>query len=137
MSDHRIIRILLLEDNPDDLFLLRAALSKVQTHHFALFQADRLKDAVELLREQPVDVVLADLHLPDSAGLDTVKNLVRNSDSVPIIVLTGYDDEALGATALTEGAFGFLSKDDFNSPRLPQAIDRAVSSKQHPRSQSK
>lgn len=121
----RPIGILLLEDNPDDAYLLRLLLAKAPGQ-FQLTQAERLGDALKLLEAEALDVVLTDLHLPDAVGEETVRGLFNGAKGVPILVLSGSDDPELHARILREGACQILSKDNLNLATLSEAIRQAV-----------
>src|SRR4051812_9242556 len=96
------IKVLLVEDNPTDAFLLQEYLAGLP--QFSFTHARRLQDALRILREDSIDIILSDLGLPDSAGLETFERLYSQSPDVPILVLTGLDDESLGLRAMQEGA---------------------------------
>jgi DNA-binding NarL/FixJ family response regulator len=85
-----------------------------------------LRDALTVLDEQSVDVVITDLQLPDSVGVATLQRLVENAGSLPIIALTGYDDPTLGARLLEEGAHCYWSKDRISDRALPNAIIETI-----------
>ena len=85
-------RILLIEDNPDDARLLRKMLIEARRFPFDLQHADRLSAGLERLADDDVDVVLLDLSLPDSAGLDTFTRTLAQAPHTPIVVLSGLDD---------------------------------------------
>src|SRR5919206_605198 len=88
-------RVLLIEDNPGDVRLLREALLEAGTRKFSLTVAERLEEGLTRLSEKDFDVVLLDLSLPDAEGLDTVTRAHEAAPQVPIVVLTGTDDEEL------------------------------------------
>jgi CheY-like chemotaxis protein len=122
----RIIQLLLLEDNPDDVFLFKAALKRLRDVQFELVQVDRLSEALQAFREKTFDIVIADLNVPDSIGLPTIQRLIEDANSVPVIALTGWEDPSLGAQLLEEGVFGHWSKDRLDGPSLANAILNAV-----------
>ena len=126
MLEQRPLRVLLLEDNPQDAFLLRAALERAGLHYLQLLHAERLADALQLLTTDTVDLILTDLNLPDSIGLETVAELARNTTDVPILVLTGQSDPDLERELLQHGASGKLSKDLLHSPAFAETIQNAV-----------
>src|SRR4051794_26508164 len=100
------LRVLMVEDNLGDADLVREALggaAGVKIEH-----AEDLAQARAQLSTAPVDVVLLDLSLPDAAGLEGVAILQREVPSVPIVVLTGTDDDVLGASAVQAGAQDYL-----------------------------
>jgi DNA-binding response OmpR family regulator len=117
----RRVRVLLVEDNPGDARLVALELSRASPD-FAVTTVPRLADALARLRAQDADVVLADLGLPDSFGLRTATRLVEAAGDVPVIVLTGVDDEGLGVQALQHGAQDFLVKGRHDGRALARAI---------------
>src|SRR5881397_2972082 len=94
------INVLLVEDNPGDVRLIREMLADVQTSEFRLESVNRLSAAVEHLVSRDVDVVLLDLFLPDSQGLPTFTQLRSRAPNLPIVVLTGLSDESLAGRAV-------------------------------------
>ena len=104
------MRILLIEDNPGDIRLLQEYLKEGSACRFQIVQADRLSIGLERLAEAPFDAVLLDLSLPDSQGLDTLVRLHEAAKDVPIVVLTGIEDEALGVRLIQAGAQDYLVK---------------------------
>ena len=126
MNDRPLIRVLLVEDNPTDALLLREALAEAPSAKFMLTQVERLADGLARLREAPFDVVLLDLGLPDSSGADTVVRLHRQEPDVPVVVLTGLEDEAVGLQALQEGAQDYLVKNQLQASLLGRSIRYAI-----------
>jgi len=105
------VNVLLVEDNPRDAELLREALAKQRSGTFHLEWVQTLNAAVERLAKRNVDVVLLDLILPDSQGLDTLITMHARSPWVPVVVLTSSDDdEEVALQALHEGAQDYLLK---------------------------
>src|SRR5690242_19475877 len=105
------LKVLLVEDNPGDVRLIQVVLAEgSDAGKFDLTFANKLSMAVEMLTSENPDAVLLDLSLPDSQGLGTVVCIVSQVPGVPIIVLTGMDDEALAVKALQEGAQDYLVK---------------------------
>ena len=123
------VKILLVEDNPGDVELLRHTLRQVPGARFELVHVTRLTDAIKLLRQEPADVLLVDLGLPDSQGLDTVRHAHAESGGTPIIVFTGSDDEALGVEAVRLGAQDYLVKGESNGWAMRRAIRYAIERK--------
>ena len=130
MSDQSLIRVLVLEDSPQDVFLLRAALAKVPSVKVELLHAERLSDALILLGQHAVDLVLTDLNLPDSMGLETVSELVGKASGVPVVVLAGYSPPEVGSQLTRAGAWGYISKDRFDCPALCRVVADAMQRKQ-------
>src|SRR4051794_19979824 len=94
------IHVLIVEDNPTDVLLTEELLSD---SYFHAQSSSRLEDALKILVTKHFDVILLDLGLPDSQGLDTLRKL-RSKTQVAVIVLTGKNDEELAFCALKEGA---------------------------------
>jgi signal transduction histidine kinase len=122
----RALQVLLVEDNAGDAKLLREMFSKEGTGSFELTHLVRLSDAVAHLAKGGVDVLLLDLGLPDVQGLDTVRRAHAVAPGVPVIVLTGLNDEALAAAAMAEGAQDYLIKGQIESRALPRALRYAI-----------
>src|SRR5678816_3859695 len=91
-------RILLVEDNPGDALLIRVALEERGADWFTLVNVSRLRDALARLQAEPFDLLLLDLTLPDSEGPQTFTAAQAGAHDVPVVVLTGLDNEELGAT---------------------------------------
>ena len=107
------VNVLLVEDNPGDARLTREMLADVRTAQFCVVQTATLADALAHLEgdaENTLDVVLLDLSLPDSKGLDGVLRVQSVNARLPIVVLTGLDDEALSVEAVHAGAQDYLVK---------------------------
>jgi len=116
------MRILLVEDNPGDARLLRESFAQGETS-FDVTHVERLSEALERLREpENFDVVLLDLSLPDSSGLETVRSVLDACGRIPIVVLTGLADYDLGVEALRNGAQDYLVKGEINHRALVKAI---------------
>ncbi|HIJ89496.1 MAG: diguanylate cyclase [Desulfobulbaceae bacterium] len=126
-----LIKVLLIEDDPDDVFLIRDMIESVcgLLYCFELAHANRLSAGLEYIREQQVDVVLSDLGLPDSQGLETVTALLQNAPNTPIVVLTGLADEGIGMEAVTRGAQDYLIKGEVEREILVRAMTYAIQRK--------
>lgn len=120
------MRILLIEDNEDDVCLIRDALTERTQAGFSLIWADRLRTGLERLKEDPVDAVVLDLSLPDSQGQTTLEKVRRHRPGMPIVVLTGLDDEALAVQAVRQGAQDYLVKNRLDSDSLARSLRYAV-----------
>ena len=127
--DEGSIEVLLVEDNPGDARLIQEILAEVRGTPFDLEHVDRLSAGLERLSSRGIDVVLLDLSLPDSRGLDTFVTMHAQASQVPIIVLTGLDDEELAVTAVREGAQDYLVKGQVDSNLLVRAIRYAIERK--------
>ena len=122
----RQISVLLVEDNFADAQLIRIELSKAQNVRYELKHVDRLKQGLERLREERFDVVLLDLNLPDGTGLVTFETAHAEAPDVPIIVLTGHDDDELGIEAVQKGAQDYLVKGKVADGLLGRSIRYAI-----------
>jgi diguanylate cyclase (GGDEF)-like protein/PAS domain S-box-containing protein len=122
--------ILLIEDNRGDAVLIEAMLAEVNEADRPMIHVSRLEDGLESLARNEVDVILADLSLPDSVGLETFTTLHQRAPQLPIIVLTGSRDRSLALRAIQEGAQDYLVKDEVNGPALIKAINYAIERKQ-------
>ncbi|MBI1926092.1 response regulator [Candidatus Poribacteria bacterium] len=120
------IQILLIEDDPRDADFLREMLSEVTRPSLEVEQADRLLVGLKRLTTGEIDVVLLDLSLPDSYGVDTLVTVHAQAPEVPIVVLTGMDDEAWAIQAVGKGAQDYLVKGQIDAPLLVRAIRYAI-----------
>ncbi len=121
-----LIQILLIEDNPIESRLIRGLLADQTEARFSLECADRLSTGLERLAAGGIELVLSDLTLPDSEGLQTFLRLRRAAVGVPIVVLTGLDDQVLALTAVQEGAEDFLIKGQVDGQSLSRSLRFAV-----------
>ena len=123
------IRILLGEDNPDDALLLRHTLGEGPRNQFEVIHVESFHAAVQALRGQAFDAALLDLHLPDSRGVETYLQFHRHAPSIPVVMLTGLDDETTFMTAAKEGAQDYLVKGQFNRGLIVRALRYAIERK--------
>lgn len=126
----KVLKILLIEDNPGDARLIKEALSEVESTEIELSHATRLQEGLAKLAAENFDVLLLDLSLPDASGLDTIRQAHKAVAGVPIIVLTGFNDEAFSITVVHEGAQDFLVKGQFDGALLMRAIRYAIERKE-------
>jgi signal transduction histidine kinase len=119
-------RVLLVEDNPGDARLIRELLQDAGDADVVLEEANRVEDASAVLRRADFDIVLLDLSLPDSHGFDTFARLHADEPDVPIVVLTGLDDEAMALAAVKAGAQDFLVKGHVSADLLTRSIRYAI-----------
>ena len=127
--DDTPLKILLVEDNPGDARLIQEMLNESRTARFELAHKKYLDEALKCLEEAPFDVVLLDLSLPDSQGLETVVRTLSSAPTLPIIVLTGLDDDTLGVQSVEKGAQDYLVKGHLNERLLVRAIMYALERK--------
>jgi DNA-binding NtrC family response regulator len=120
------INVLLVEDNSDDVVLIRISLSHAMKVPYELKQADRLSRGLELLGNGGIDVILLDLGLPDGQGLGTFEKVREQSPDVPIIVLTGHDDDDFAIEAVKKGAQDYLVKGKVDAALLGRSLRYAI-----------
>lgn len=125
MAEKRI-RILLVEDDPDDVWVMRNLLGDRWDEPFDLVQVELLSAAIERCDEDRFDVILLDLSLPDSRGLETFFAMHAQAGDVPIVVLSGYSDEASAVKAVQAGAEDYLVKGQVNDRMLARSIRYAI-----------
>jgi signal transduction histidine kinase len=125
MND-KTLHVLLVEDNAGDARLLREMFRKEEVDSFQLTHLLRMSDAEAHLAKGGVDIVLLDMGLPDAHGMETVRRAHAAAPNVPLIVLTGLDDEALAAEAMKEGAQDYLIKGQIENRALPRALRHAI-----------
>jgi diguanylate cyclase (GGDEF)-like protein len=123
---HESLNVLLIEDNPGDARLIQEMLGAAGAARFRLTHVDRLAVGIDRAQSDNCDVALVDLSLPDSRGLDTVSGFRVNAPHVPLIVLTGTDDESLALQAVQVGAQDYLVKGQFDHNLLPRAVRYAI-----------
>ena len=124
------VSILLIEDNPGDRRLIREMLAEAGNVAFDVQYADRLQAAMECLGQNGVEVILLDLGLPDSQGLETLRKVYAQASEMPIVVLTGLNDEMVGVQAINEGAQDYLIKGQVDTQLLRRTIRYAIERKQ-------
>ena len=122
----RTVRILLIEDNPGDARLIRESLFEVPTTAFELQHADRLNAGLKILAQGGVDLILLDLSLPESWGINTLLKVREAAPTLPVVVLTGLDDETAAVTAVQEGAQDYLVKGHVTGSLLVRSIRYAL-----------
>jgi diguanylate cyclase (GGDEF)-like protein/PAS domain S-box-containing protein len=120
------IHILVLEDNPGDVGLLKAALTEEKSFPYQLDTSTRLSDGLRRLAQEPFDAVVLDLYLPDSSGLETLNQVRHAAPKLPIIVLTGVDSQEAAVEALRDGAEDYILKDDLDGVVLTRSIRYAL-----------
>jgi signal transduction histidine kinase len=124
MSD-RSTRVLLIEDNPGDADLIRLRLVE-SSSPVDVSCARRLSEGLESISQMRPSVVLLDLNLPDSQGAETFRKVLAKAPDVPVVILSGQDDEALAIKALHQGAQDYLVKGAFGRGELDRAMRHAM-----------
>jgi PAS domain S-box-containing protein len=123
------IKVLLVEDNPADAHLVREMLQAQQAESFELSHAENLTKGLQLLVEKKPDVVLLDLGLPESRGLETIQKVRPLASDAPIIILAEPDDEIVGMQAVHWGAQDFLIKWETTDTVLKRTVRYALERK--------
>jgi len=121
--------LLLVEDNPADVRLLREMFREQSSHNTELTQVGTMGEAEKHLAEGMTDIILLDLGLPDAQGLEAIRRARAVAPSVPLVVLTGLDDESMASLALQEGVQDYLIKGQIDGRGLLRALRHAVERK--------
>jgi len=124
------IRVLLIEDDPDDVILLKESLAEVGAVKVKLTCVNQLSSGLVTLAEKGFDVILLDLNLPDSRGLDTLTTIRTEFPMVPVVVLSGLADDVTTIEAVRQGAQDYLVKGEINGQMLVRVLRYAVERKQ-------
>ncbi|MCF8364013.1 MAG: hybrid sensor histidine kinase/response regulator [Prolixibacteraceae bacterium] len=118
--------ILLVEDNPGDAMLLEELLLDNKRFTYKMSVADTLQAAIKMVEENRYDIILLDLDLPDSNGLDALQAINNKTNNTPILVITGLDDDKTGNEAIKMGAQSYIVKGLFNSRLITDSIIHAL-----------
>ena len=129
MTDSAPINVLLVEDNPGDARLAQEVLADAGSGRFEIVHAARMSDALELLDGGGIDVVLLDLTLPDARGMQTVDRIQAGHPNLPIVVLSGIDDDVVALEAVQRGAQDYLAKGEGSSEVMARSIRYAIERK--------
>jgi signal transduction histidine kinase len=120
------IRLLLVDDDPEDVLLTERTLKKVQEMQSDLAVAASLTDALLHVRSSGFDVILLDLGLPETSGLETLRRVRQENREVAIVVLTGLTDDAVALEALDQGAQDYICKGEVTPRALSRSIRYAI-----------
>jgi Flp pilus assembly CpaE family ATPase len=121
-----VFRVLLVEDNPGDAELVKATLAEAVGAAFQVYCADALLPGLDRLARGDIDLVLLDLSLPDSHGLDGLNAVRTHAPSVPVVLLTGWANESLALRAMQSGAQDYLVKGTLQRPDLALRLQHAI-----------
>ena len=122
--------VLLIEDDPDDILLVKESLAEISLGKIKLEYTGRLSRGLIELSSHSYDVVLLDLNLPDSRGLETLKTVVKSYPKIPVVVLSGLADDATTREAVRRGAQDYLVKGEISGPMLVRVLRYAIERKQ-------
>lgn len=126
MMDVKMIKVLLVEDSPSDALIVENELTQTDGAQFWVVHLEQLNAALARLRSQDFDVVLLDLNLPDSQGFETFLRLYGEASEIPIVVLSGQDDQVLALKAVQAGAQDYLVKGQIGEEVLQRSIRYAI-----------
>ncbi|MFZ6025565.1 MAG: PAS domain S-box protein [Bacteroidota bacterium] len=130
MSDsHQSLTILIVEDNPGDLFLLEELFKGTSLPIHRLIKVVSAADAIQVLEQEKINLVFLDLSLPDSSGLQSYEAINEYAGSIPIIVLTGLIDMEVALETMASGAQDYLIKGDFDEKLLDKSIQYSIERK--------
>jgi len=127
--EKKLIKVLIIEDNFMDFRIIEEMLREIKNPIFELYHSQTLNEGLKSLVKDEFDVLLLDLNLPDSMGLDTFASVYDQAPEMPVIILTGFDDEDLAITAVREGAQDYMVKGQVNSLLLSRSISYAIERK--------
>ena len=123
------VEILLFEDNPGDASLIEEMLDGLADFPYGLKNVETLNEGLSLLKERPFDVILSDLGLQDSDGIDTFFDIYARNSRIPIIIFTGSNDEKIGINAVKKGAQDYLVKGQVDGRLLKRSIQYSIERK--------
>lgn len=124
--EHPVINVLEIDDNPSDARRIQELLSESRDVCFQVECVERLSEGLERLDNSGIDVVLVDLGLPDSQGMDTFHGANAHSPTLPIVVLAELDDESLAVQSVQQGAQDNLVKVELERNVLARALRYAI-----------
>ncbi|MGZ4856873.1 MAG: response regulator [Methanobacteriaceae archaeon] len=129
MESEEVIKILFVEDNPGDVVIIKEMLKEIDGIHFEVTTADNLKEGINHLINEDFDILLLDLNLPDSEGIQTFITINQNARDLPIIILTGLSDEEFAITSVGKGAQDYLVKGQTDGQLLAKSIKYSIERK--------
>lgn len=129
MEQSGMMNILMIEDNPADAQRIRSILNSRDDMGINIGYANKLSSGLKRIDREDFDVLLLDLNLSDSRGLNTLKKTKKKTKDLPIIVMSEKKDERMSKKAKKEGAYEYISKQGLNSSKLMQTINYAVKKK--------
>src|SRR3990167_7132807 len=122
----RNLSIFIVEDNPDEVFLIRQILSRAPETRFEVTVAATLEEALPQLRAHQPDLLILDLNLPDSGGIETFQRVFSVYPTLPIIIATALPDKGVALEAIYAGAQDFLVKGQYQENTLLRSMDYAL-----------
>lgn len=125
----RDISVLLIEDEPEVAALMSAMLRKAKNIQCRVDIAGQLTSGIDLLHQKNFSVILLDLSLPDSSGLETLRSVYARAAGTPIVVLTGIDDEEIATQAVRQGAQDYIVKGSTDINGMVRSVIYAIERK--------
>ena len=122
-------KILLIEDNPGDIRLMKEMLNEMVTFDYHLITAETLMEGCEQIKTQNVILILLDLNLPDSTGKKTFDTIMEYAEQIPVVLVSGQQNVELSLSLIKEGAQDYIVKNDLNSSMLTRTIEFAIERK--------
>lgn len=124
--DDQIIKILYVEDNIEDVLLIKEFIKEIKNVHYELTHAQQLNEALLEIEHDNYDIIMLDLSLPDKQGLDIITRVCERAPDIPVVVMTGMDDETMAIKALQKGAEEYLVKGKVKSHSLSRILRYAI-----------
>lgn len=128
-ADNGAVRLLLVEDNPDDVQLFEVLLRQAGWRNFVMVVASRVDEALEYLAQDRFDALVLDLSLPDAHGLSAVERLQQIIPDMPVVVWSGLRDEALALQIIQSGAQDYMVKGQGDGATVARAVRYAIERK--------
>ncbi|MCH9608852.1 MAG: Sensor histidine kinase RcsC [Chlamydiales bacterium] len=128
-NNSKKITLLLIEDDPSDLFLIKKQFSLI-TNLYSIKTAESLEEAVKIVKENDLDIILTDLNLPDAKETEVVLKIKALKPELPVIILTGLEDDLIISKLSDLGVHGFLTKDEISPGLIKRVIHYAIDRKQ-------
>ena len=126
----KLTRILIIEDNFKDVRLIQEMLKEIPSFNFEFKHVERLDEGLECIKNDNFDVLLLDLNLPDSFGIETFIKSYKSAPHLPIVILSGAADEEAALDAVHEGAQDYLMKGEVDGKLLVRSVFYAIERKQ-------
>ncbi len=126
----KLTRVLIIEDNFRDVRLIQEMLKEISSFSFEFEHVERLDEGINCIKNDKFDVLLLDLNLPDSSGIETFIKIYNSAPQVPIVILSGASDEETAVDAVHEGAQDYLMKGEVDGKLLARSIFYAIERKQ-------
>lgn len=121
-----VISLLIIEDDIDDFYIVKELLHKDPLARYDVLHTAQLGSAIKILGKRQIDLILLDLNIEDSEGLETLQRLSQQENEVPIVVLTGLNEEEIGKKAIQAGATDYLPKSHVSPYMLSRTIDYGI-----------